>query len=324
MTPEAWLKARLTGDRARREWTQVWVHAWEPQLARPLQDHVDVQAVLRWQDAHADTADAFAAQVSTIVRARVEGGRGDGRSGRDLPEGAREALIAAFRDAPVPPEWVRQWFATPVAEMLVSDTLYRSLKDFSLAIPNLIQGLLPGVVGRFAKLGGGRLGSLVDEIERRLDPEVRRFVDAGSRIALERAGDFAVRHLEDPSTAKARADFARYLLSEPVSRLVTPMSDEVLDQVDAMLHALAEDAKAGGPTRDAVRQSTEHFFQTWGPRPLRDLLTHWGVPVDPPLEAWADVTWAPLLTFLRSPAATEWLDRLAQEFREFVLRSEPG
>ena len=325
MTPKDWLKARLTGEAARREWAQVVAASWDPLLQRKVRELVDPEKLQRWQAASSEEGPRWAEAASRVLREQVEQARSrTDRPTEGLPGAAKTAFVDIFRDAPVPPEWVRQWFSTSVAEMLVADTLYKSLQDFSSAIPNLVQSLLPGFLGRFSKLGGGRLSSLIEEVERRLDPEVRRFVEAGSRRALERAGEYAVRHLDDPATLEARAAFARYMWQEPWSRWVTPMSDPVLAHVFRLLEALGQDAAEGGPLWGAVREATDRFFSEWGDRPVGELLARWQMAEPPPLEAWADLAWPPLVALLETPEADAWLERVAEEFRDFLRQNDPA
>jgi hypothetical protein len=205
-------------------------------------------------------------------------------------------------------------FSQRGAEELVADTLYRSLRDFSTIIPRTLANILPGILGRFAKLGSSIVDRVVHEIEGRLEPEIRRYVEAGSRRALERAADFAVRHLDTEVNLEGRVSLLRFWLASSGRELVAPVSDDVLSDLDALGEELGRVWATSPAVTEEIEATLDRVYEDAADESARAAVERLaGEPVDLPFDAWARAAWPAVRAALQTSAIEAWLEQLAAE-----------
>lgn len=327
MSPEeraSWLKERLTGERAGEEWVEVVSSALRELYERPWRELVPRPVAASFIEAHRtpERGRALGRGIAYSIRAAVEAARED-----DLPvdrfvdDPSRDVMVRlARRPGLVPERWVRHAFRQTAAEELVADTLYKSLRDFSTIVPRTLAGILPGMLGRFAKFGSSMVDRVVDELEARLEPEIRRYVEAGTRRALERAADFAVRHLDSEMNRDGRESFLRFGLGSSPRELVLSLSDEVLDDIDALGLELGRVWATSAIVTDAIGAALDEIYANDSEESLRSLVERaCGEAFEPPFETWAQAAWPTVQTALRGDAIEAWLQRLAIE-----MEASPG
>lgn len=321
MTPEAraaWLKQRLTGEQAERDWQRVVGAALDEQWSRPWTELFPRAAARELIEAHRtpERGQALGRGVAAAVRSAVTTRREDEAPvERFVDEPVKEVLVRLVRRPGLVPEpWVRHVFSQRAAEELVADTLYKSLRDFSTIIPRTLANILPGLLGRFAKLGSSIVDRVVDEIEGRLEPEIRRYVEAGTRRALERAADFAVRHLDAEVNLEGRVSLLRFWLASSGRELVVPVSDDVLSDIDALGEELGRVWATSPAIADEIEATLEAVYADAGSESARDAVARLtGEAVEPPFEAWASAAWPSVRAALETPAIEGWIDQLAAE-----------
>ncbi|MEM1024371.1 MAG: hypothetical protein AAGD10_11660 [Myxococcota bacterium] len=308
-----WLQQRLTDERAEDDWRRLLPELYREGLSRPLRAWIHEDALLGMVEAHREEAVALAwARALMVV---LEELRVDLEATAETPEAlfGPEAVHAAQALAArpgLPPEaWIRHLFAQPAADMLIADTLYRSVRDFSTAIPRLVQTMLPGFLGRFARVGGSAVGAVAEEVEKRLEPEIKRFVDRGSQKALERAADFAVKQIDSDQAVAARRSFVEFLARQPVvetARILPPREES-----EALLGAVARRWVHTETLRDGTERAVRRWFALHGDRPVQVLLEAHGLGgLEPPFEAWAELSWPIIRGLLKLPAAQAWIAEL--------------
>jgi len=316
MADVEWLQKRLTDERAEADWHRLLPELWHQAQSTPLRRWVDEEGLLRLVEAHRQ--EATTAAWATAVARMLEDVRTELAETKDSPEAlfGPEAVAAAQAIAArpgLPPEaWIRHLFAQPAADMLIADTLYRSVRDFSTAVPRLVQNLLPGFLGRFAKMGSGAVGAVAEEVEKRLEPEVKRFVDRGSHKALERAADFAVGQSDSEQAVAARRSFVAFVAQQPVAETATLMPEA--KQIEDVLGAAGRHWSQSDTAHEALTQALRRWFERHGDRTLGELLQAYGLgETEPPFEAWAESTWPLIRGLLSLPAAQAWLAGLDSE-----------
>ncbi len=273
----------------------------------------------------ADRSRAVGRSVAAAIRASVAAGREDEDPVERFFDRESEAALVRIARAPgmVDERFVRHLFRQPAVHELFTDTLSRSLSEFSTIVPKTIISLLPGFSSRLSRLGGVA-SRLVEEIEARLEPEIRRFVQTSTRRALDRAADFAVDHMEDQVARDSRESFLRFVLSSKGEELCRPMSDGVLDDVDRLAVALAEFWATSEVVDDELRRALDRLYEQLGDRPMRDVLEQPAGHVAWPTEAWAAATWPLVKAVLETPAVEAWLEELSRELLALDPRDTEG
>lgn len=319
---KSWLRARLARDpRAAADWRRLLAGAWDQLLATPMSELVDeakMEAALTATLTPEHIQDLLRPLAAEVARAWVEEARLDREPLARFVDAATRGKLDALLSRPglIQPEWVRAVFRGAAAEAILNDTLYRALRDFSTLMPRLFLKLSP--VGKLGKLGGAGLiaGRIVEELEKLVEPEIKSFLTGGTHRMLDRAADFAVQHLDDPSSTEFRRDVADFVLSRSPAFHVQPLSppvlEEALDVLEGVARGFADRAELREEVRAVVRRQLEH----WGQRPLGEVLERLGATGRPPLELWADALWPTVRVFLEGPELASWLDDLVDELLE--------
>lgn len=322
----AWLRERLTGPKAAREWRDNLEAAWNHLLDTPLETLLpakDAEALLLAHLAdESRIGEAALVMLRGVVAPAVTDLRKDDqRAGRYVSDEARAQLHALVSErGVVHPDWIAAIFREPAIEGLLSDTLYRALIDFSTIVPRLIQSMTP--LGRFAKLGGfgdGGIGSrLVEELEKRLEPEIRRFLERGTRKALDGAARFSIERLDEPTSLEFRRNMVTFMLDQPGRFHAHALTEARLGSLEPIARAIARDIARSEELRQRIRTRITEIAAQDGPKPLRDVLASLGVASLPPYDVWASASFPVIMRALSAPAVEAWLGALALELLEHV------
>ena len=313
-----WLKNRLRN--AEDDWRGLLTGMYEHLLTAPFERVAD-RAALRALVEETMEVERIRVLVKAVfeagVRPAIVEGRADGEPiGRWMPEDAQRRLEALVADNKLINEaWIEQLFAQEAAEELAAETLYQSLKDFSTLVPRVLQKVLPSGLGRLAGFAANAGGKVFDEVERVLDGEIKRFLEKGTRRALDRAARFTSQNMDSPTAVKGRRNLVRFVLSQSGQFHVEPLTDERLDAIESIVLATAAHAVARDEARTVVDRVVEKIWSAHSGRTVGEVLSSVGGLVDdPPLDAWARATWPILREALDAPAVDAWLDQMAAEF----------
>jgi hypothetical protein len=322
----AWLVERLTGPRGREDWNRVVEAGWQHCLATPLRSLVPPDDARTYALTHLDPdrmADLVGPVVRTLVPALVEHYRKDTAPlGRWVPDDARGAIERMVsRPGLVHEEWIRALFRQRVVEAVMADALYRGIRDFSTIMPRLVLSLMP--THRFAKLGGaGAIGKrIVEELERRIEPEIKVFLEGGTKRALARAADFAVDHSDDDAALAFRRNVVQFVLSKSPAFHAHAVSDDLLADLEPIARRVAKHMAGREESKRLVEDAIAEVDRAYGAMPLGEVLRAVGLEKEPDREAWAAVTWPAVLECAKAPDVRDWLDGLV---RELLERHEAG
>jgi hypothetical protein len=314
----AWLAARLTGDRGKTEWRTIIEGAWKNLLAEKLSTLIPEKEIEALLLAHLADETRLEAIVVSELRATlipiVEFMRTDHQKvARWIPDDARARLLAfAAEKGTVDPAWIRSIFREKAIEALVSDTLYRALIDFSTIVPRMIQSLLPGGL---AKLGG--IGTrVVEEIEKRLEPEIRKFLDKGTRRALETASQFTIDHLDDKLSVEFRKNMLAFAIDQHASFHVHALTDARMKELETIARSIARHVAKSEETKSRTREAIEKIAKKHGEKPILEVLRELGAIEEPPFDQWADATFTIVSRAVRSPEIAGYMGRIALELLE--------
>lgn len=316
----AWLVARLTGERARAEWRKCIEAAWKHLGAEKLSVLIPEKEIEALIAAHiTDPARLEAIVVSELrgaVLPTVEMMRADQKKlGRWVPDEARTKLLALIaQKGTVDPAWVRSIFREKAIEAIVSDTLYRVLIEFSTIVPRLVQSLMPGGLARIGGLGT----RIVEEIEKLLEPEIRKYLGKGTRRALESASSFAIAHLDDELSIEFRKNMIRFALDQHASFHVQALTDARLQEIEAIARSIARHVAASEETKTRLREAIEKISKKYGEKTVQEVLSELGAIDAPPFDQWSDVTFAIVARAVQTPEIVAFMGSVALEMLEQV------
>lgn len=315
---QGWLRGRLAGEEARKEWRRLVEASWNHLLCTPLQTVVPQQEATALFESYLDAArirDLILPGVRAIVPAVMARMRRDTEPvSRWVPQEAQEEL-KRLASAPglIHDDWIRALFRQEAVEALMADALYRGLRDFSTILPRIILGLLP--TSRLPGFGGaGAMGKkILEEFEKRLEPEIKSFLAGGTQRALTRAAEFAIQKKDGPQSVKARTDLIDFALAHSASFHVQAITDERIASAEPIAEAIAQRIATREESKTILREELEYLFRLHGSRPVGDILDTIGIRSTPDFDAWAAATWPAVLAYLRVPETGAWLDGLVVE-----------
>lgn len=328
----AFLEARLRSPRAREEWranvgavladlmrtplgevieAEALGKALDALLARTLFDEVTRPAIEKIApEAHAQAMkapDAIGAHVPAPARARIE------------------ALLA--RPDVVPPKLIREIAVQDAAHEVMRDVLYDALKQFSERVnPFVADWGLPALLKKLGPFAGG-LGKGLEgtrtEFERRLDPEIRKFLQGFSSKALRDMAESVITRGHTPPFVAFRQRIGSFLLEQR-------LADVLLDakgsrEVTSIGLDIAADVLGDEALAKKRRALVDGWIAANARTPLGDLVAKLGLPRTPPaslVEALADATFPAFTAAIATPAAKQWLAGLAAEFYDGVAASD--
>lgn len=167
--------------------------------------------------------------------------RADPRSLDDyLPPKARAALLAlAQRPLKLPGPLAQALLQNPVLEEVLRDQLYEALREFNERVnPFFAEWGLPTIIRKVMPFGSGAvvrtLEAVRGEFDRRLEPEMRRFLQGFVKRGLQRAAQVLTEGKDGAHGPALRRSLLEALLAQRVELLASALGDEVV--------ALAEEA----------------------------------------------------------------------------------
>jgi len=316
---KAWLGKRLSqGERPREEWRELLEATWDHLLATELCKLVDPDSTMALAERLIDAAlltELSRPTVVNVANAVIAELREDQQAiDRFLPAEAQEKLQAALaRPGLVHPDWVRAMFRGEAAEAVLNDALYRALRDFSTILPRLMVKVSP--VGRFGVLGSAGMFAekLIEELEKRIEPEIRSFLAESSDRILRRAAEFTISKIDDPASIEFRANFVRFVLSKSPAFFLEAADDELIGDIGAVVELSARHVAEMPELVSELHRWIDRGLEHAAGKTLAEALEIEHMEHRPPLDAIADATWPAFAAVLASPQAQAWMDSLVDE-----------
>jgi hypothetical protein len=322
-----WLRERLGGDQVRAEWVQLMEASWDALSSEKLGALYPPDRIQALVEAYASKeriADIVRPMVRAGLQPFVESLREDRAPlGRLVPLESRRAIQdLVARKGVVHPEWIQKLFKEEAIEEISADTLYRAIRDFSTIIPRLIQNFSP--LGKLGKLSGGIGQRVIEEMEKLIEPEIKRFLEKGTRRALDGAAKFTVDHLDDPASIALRRNVVDFALDQNGPFHAHPLSDEAIREIDRIAQQIALHVASLPETQDRIRAGIEKARARLAEKTVADALKELGIEQRPPFEAWVGATWPAIQRALDTEPLASWLERLASEILAEVRTSDSG
>jgi hypothetical protein len=326
----AFLHTRLVSPAARAEWRTNVATICHELLDMPLGQLVEANALTAAVDALLvrnvlDTSfQPLLSRVVRDVRAMLVAERA--RIGTFVPPNAQQALRdLAARSSNLTAPLVREISEHEAARLVMTDVLHDALTQFSDRVnPFVADWGLPALLKRFSAFGLGKgIEGMRADFERRLEPEIRKFLIGFSREALRKGAGSIVSQSDTPAFIALRQQIVSFLLEQRFADVLLEERDTETATRAAMeiiVHVCTDDKLA-----ERRRQILKEFVGTYANASVRSVLVTFGVPDKPPpalLDAFADATFPAFAAAIGSPAGKQWLEKLVAEFYEGLVASD--
>jgi hypothetical protein len=319
----AFLEARLVSDEARRAWSANFAAARRELMAAKVGDLVDPAALASALDAALTGASVervarpLAKKLLPVVLAEL---RAEPRAlGDHVPTAARpklEALVA--RKGALPERLLRELAEQEAIEEVMRDVLYDGFKEFSERVnPFTAEWGIPSLLKRMSLLGGAMtkgIEAVKAEFDRRLEPELRRYLAGFSRRGLERMVDVTIARADQPASVAVRRHLVAWVLEQQIATLAREADPEALALAQEIGLDIAA-AELDRPEHRARRRTLiEAAVKSFADVPIEAALASLGVTLVFDDESAAAASWPLVKAALGTAAARAWIAELVREF----------
>lgn len=317
------LRARLGSDAAREDWVRSFREGYLWVLGLPVADVIDSVALTEGVT-KALTAESvkalFAPVAKDIHRRTMKALKADrARLGDYVPPPARLAIDDLLeRNDLVPERLIRNVFDQEAVEEAIRDIMFDGLVEFNeTANPFFADWGLPAILKRMP-IGGGTIlksmGAMRGEFDKRLEPEIRKFLTVFSRKAKGKLADLFVKKGDDPKFIELRKNVVSFLYSQSMSEILAGVDDKASKKAEhAVEHTVLETLRREEP-RQKLKAALDDFLKEHGQSTIGDFLKATSAQGEPDLEAWANLIWPHLEKVLQSPVATAFFEKITNEF----------
>jgi hypothetical protein len=329
----AFLHTRLVSPAARAEWRVNIAKIFDEVLDVPLGQLVETNTLIAAVDAvlaRAVLEPSFqhillrgVSSLRTMLLAE------QARIGTFVPPNAQRTLrdLAAGTSRLTGP-LVREISEHEAARLVMSDVLHDALVQFSDRVnPFVADWGLPSILKKFSPFGLGGVGKSIDgmrtEFERRLEPEIRKFLIGFSREALRKGAGSITSQSDTPAFIELRQRIVTFLLEQRFADVLLEERDTnaaTRAAVDVIVHVCTDD-KLVQQRRQILKQFVDANAQT----SVRNVLVTLGAPDKPPaavVDAIAEATFPAFAAAVGSPAGKKWLNGLVAEFYDGLVASD--
>lgn len=325
----AWTRAYLVSAEAERSYRSLLEHGWEAILATRVSDLVDATSLADALDVLLDTRAVREgiAPLSRALRGYVlrELRSDEARLGDYVPARAREWIEAlAARSGPMRTRIVRVVVEHETTEQVMRDVLHDALSEFSRKVnPFFAEWGLPALLKRVLPLGAGAvlrsMESVKAEFDKRLEPEIRRFLQGFSRQALRKVGSMLTADEETPQTAALR----RAILDAILEQTVRDLAAEIDEEGVVLAQGIADEVLANALSMPSLRArrhaALDAFVKTYGAATVREVLEHHGIAWAPDFDALAAATWPAVAAALASGPVQATVESAIHRFYDELL-----
>jgi len=294
----------------------------------PVSSFIDADAVDRLVEAlgrpevAADTvapaARHLAAEVLAQIHRRPEAG------GDILGEAARREIAALAARADVLNEpLLRAVVQNPAVEGVLRDILFDGLKEFQTRVnPFTAEWGVPALIGAMPRLSRAPLTKAVDgvrrEFERRLEPEMRKFLERFASKALDRTVTSLLDKAGEPEAVALRRQVVSVLLEQPLATLAFAPPDARGEHLVAAIGAAAAHALAHPAVRAMAASGLRAQLAELGDEPLGQARQSLGI-ARPELAPVAAASWPLVKAVLLAPPVREQIAEVIDAAHEDLL-----
>jgi hypothetical protein len=327
----AFVEARVVSAKAEREWRANIAAAYGDLLATRLGDLAPGKALADMVDAvlTPDVVEkAVRPAMKVFTREMLSALHEEkGKVGDRIPEETKRRIDALVtKPGLIPGRFLHEIVKEDVVDDVMRDVLFDALKEFSERVnPLVAEWGLPAVLKKITPFGLGRgLKELQSEFDRRLEPEIRRFLQGFSRRSLPRVVDFVVAHGDQGKFLVARRRLVEWLLAQHVAELGRATDAEAIQLAQDITLDIASSEFAQAEHRARRRGAIERAIVVRQERTVGEVLAEIGVTIAPDFDALAAATWPLARAALATPTAQSWFASLVEEFYDSEIAGSAG
>jgi hypothetical protein len=319
----AFLEARLVSEAAREDWVSAFRDGYAWALTLRVRDVVDPVALTDGiaKALTADSVKALFAPVAKDIHRRVLASlrKDETRLGEYVPAQARFAIDELLeRSDLVPERLVRNIFEQEAIEDAIRDTLYDGLKEFNETVnPFFADWGLPALLKRMP-IGGGAIlksmGAMRGEFDKRLDPEIRKFLLGFARKAKGKLADFFITKGDDPKFIELRKNVVSFLYSQSMKELLAGVDEAASKKAETAAEHVVLETLAKEKPRERLREGLETFLRDQGDATFGEWLVAASASGAPDLDAFAALLWPHVKRTLESPVSRAFFAKITAEF----------
>lgn len=322
----AFFEARLVSAKAEAEWQENLGAMYRDLLATRVRDLVRASALCDAANA-VITGEAVERAVRPIARRAITEAialvRAEkGKVGDRVPPEARKRIAALLeRPGLLPDRFLREIVKEDAVDEVMRDVLYDALKEFSEKVnPFFADWGLPALIKKISPFGFGKgLESMRAEFDRRLEPEIRKFLQGFSKKSLRRMADFTIEHGDEPKFIAVRKRLFDWILAQEIADLARATDAEaVLLAGDIALDVAAFEIDRS-EHRARRRAMVEQAIAARQDRTVAEVLDELGITLQPDFAALAAASWPAVRQALSSPSARGWFAQIIGEFYDAEL-----
>ena len=320
----AFLSARLTSPAARSEWRANLERGYQELLARKLSEALPHEALLRMLEIakKPELYEKLVSKIAVAVHAEayprvVSHGA---TLGSYVPEPAKKKIeLLLARPNVVNPKLVREILAQEAMEDLMQDVLFDALKEFNEKVnPFFADWGIPGIVKKVMPIGSGAvlksLDSVRGEFDKRLDPEIKKFLGVFSKKALDRTAGLMIDKGDSPKFVELRKAVATWLYAQPVGELTKSADPEAVKLGQEAGVLIAAQVAASKDLATEVEASIAAFYKKHEKDTLEAIRSAYGIDYAPDFDALAEATWPLVVQIVTSDTLVDWATSIVGEF----------
>lgn len=241
------------------------------------------------------------------------------RLGDYVPDAARRAIEALVeRPDLIPAPLVRKLFEQQAVQDAIYDTLHEGLTQFNTTVnPFFAEWGLPAFLRRMP-IGGGMILASMEalraEFERRLEPEIRKFLTPFSRRATGQLADVFLAKSSDPKFVDLRKNLVVFLYSQSLAELFERVDERAAGDAGAAVEIILVDLLERDRLVPMVRDAFDSFVDEHGDETVGEWLESIGASGDGLVERWAELSWPLVERALATPFVRESLRRVVETF----------
>jgi hypothetical protein len=320
----AFLARRLTDERARGDFGRSVAAGYDHVLSLPIKSLLDPKALVTGL-AHVlsnETVRGLLSPIAREVNRRVVASlrSDDIKLGTYIPTQAREALDELIaRPDLIPEELVRKVFDDELTEQIMRDVMYDALVEFNESVnPFFAEWGLPALVKKVLPIGAGTvlksMSTVRGEFDKRLEPEMRKFLLGFSRKSKKKIADFLVSSAGDPKLVALRQSVVAFFYDETLADLMKNVDDDARMGADEVVEAIVLKVLQHERPRERLLAELEKLVADHGDDTVGAWLARIGATERPDLEKLADFLWPYMRLALESPPARAFYERVTWDF----------
>lgn len=331
----AFLQTRLVSSTARAEWRANLAKILDEMLDAPLGQLVEPNLLATAVDSFLTRTiletsfQPVLLRIMRDVRAILVAERA--AIGSFVPPNSREALRdLAARTHSLTTPLLREISEHEAARLVMTDVLHDALVQFSDRVnPFVADWGLPSLLKKFSPFGLGGVGKSIEgmrvEFEKRLEPEIRKFLIGFSREALRKGTGSIIAQSDTPAFIALRQRILTFLLEQRFANVFLDERDTETALRAAMgvvVHVCTDEKLA-----TQRRQVFKEFFDTHAQQSVRSVLVKFGVPDKLPptlIDACAEATFPAFAAAVSTETGKRWLEGLVVEFYDGLRASDEG